>query len=579
MQRFTVSRDDRYHEAWPSICVAADGNLVCCYAEADRHGGGAVPSAVVRISDDEGSTWSEPIVVDTLMDRPACGYFMCRSIIRLLDGTLLLAADWNRTESIAGPSERWYAHRGLPWNWTFDPDSGPLSEAWLYRSLDHGRTWSGPEKTGCLTTSLNLRQISDGTLFLSGGHFRTAGEYEAQVLYRSEDAGRTWSEAITVVDDRRLLCSEGDLVEMSDGTLVLYIRCDNNPAGTGMKAFSSDGGRSWDGPYAAGYWPIIGRVNAGLLSSGEVLVVHRMGGFAPQHWFGYFIEDRETALARPPNLPATRRNPPATVWGTIDNDTSPHADHGYGDWVELPGGDVYVVNYLVDDAPVDRPQIRGYRIPRDELFFPRRNRKIDFTPPAYRRGKLAGQAGWVRQIPALWGTTEWLERVDYGPLGNYVVIDGERMTGSRNLGGNEEVVRLDVGPYDLERETVAVTLVHRGRQRVAIVRLADQDANTIVELRSDSVYDDLWLRDNRSVPYRSGIVAGTGWRRSILRLAGGTVTVTTGTVEDDPGGEPWATVNPDDSYPRHSALTAIVVALGDAGGFYVDSIAIVATTG
>ena len=217
--------------------------------------------------------------------------------------------------------------------------------------------------------------------------------------------------------------------------------------------------------------------------------------------------------------------------------------------MELPGGDVYVVNYLVDDAPVDRPQIRGYRIPRDELFSPRRPRKIDFTPPEYRRGKLAGQAGWVRQIPALWGTTEWLERVDYGPLGNYVVIDGERMTGSRNLGGNEEVVRLDVGPYDLERETVAVTLVHRGRQRVAIVRLTDQDANTIVELRSDSVYDDLWLRDNRSVPYRSGIAAGTGWRRSVLRLAGGTVTVTTGTVEDDPGAEPWATVIPDDSYP------------------------------
>ena len=169
--------------------------------------------------------------------------------------------------------------------------------------------------------------------------------------------------------------------------------------------------------------------------------------------------------------------------------------------------------------------------------------------------------------------------MDCGPLGNYVVIDGERMTGSRNLGGNEEVVRLDVGPYDLERETVAVTLVHRGRQRVAIVRLADQDGNTIVELRSDSVYDDLWLRDNRSVPYRSGIVAGTGWRRSVIRLASGTVTVTTGTVEKDSEGAPWATVVPDDTYPRHAALAAVVVALGDAGGFYVDSIAFAATTG
>ena len=40
MQQHTVSRDDRYHEAWPSICTAADGSLVYCYSEADRHSGG-----------------------------------------------------------------------------------------------------------------------------------------------------------------------------------------------------------------------------------------------------------------------------------------------------------------------------------------------------------------------------------------------------------------------------------------------------------------------------------------------------------------------------------------------------------
>jgi hypothetical protein len=34
---------------------------------------------------------------------------------------------------------------------------------------------------------------------------------------------------------------------------------------------------------------------------------------------------------------------------------------------------------------------------------------------------------------------------------------------------------------------------------------------------------------------------------------------------------------PDATYPRHSALAAIVVALGDAGGFYVDAIAIEVT--
>ena len=574
MQRFTVSRDDRYHEAWPGICMAANGDLVCCYAEADRHGGGAVPSAVVRRSQDEGATWSEPIVVDTLMDRPKSGYMMCRSIITLQDGSLLLGADWNVTETLRGPSERLYAHRGLPWDWSFDPANGLLREAWLYRSADHGLTWSGPERTGCMTASLNLKQVSDGTLFLSGTHFHVAGMEEAQVVYRSADAGRTWSEAIPVVGDRRHVSAEGDIVEMPGGELVMYIRSDDNPAGTGMKAISADGGRSWEGPYAAGHWPISGRVNAGLLSGGEVLVVHRVGGFKPQHWFGFFTERADTAVARIPNRPAARRNPPAASWGMIDNDTSPFADHGYGDWVELPGGDVYAVNYIVDTAPEDRPQIRGYRLSRDELVAPRRRLTIDFATPGYRRGKVAGQAGWVRQIPELWGTTEGMERVDYGPLGNNVVIDGERLTGSRNVGGLEEVVRRDVGPYDLEREVVEMTVTHRGRQRVAILRLVDQDADTIVELRSDSVYPDLWARDNRSVPYRSGIRAGGEWWRTTIRLSAGRVEVATRRKDAAGRAETWASVVPDDTYRRHSALTAIVVALGDAGGFYVDDITI-----
>ena len=59
MQSFVVSRDDRYHEAWPSVCTAANGDLVCSYAEADQHGGGAAPSAIVRVSSDEGAHWSD----------------------------------------------------------------------------------------------------------------------------------------------------------------------------------------------------------------------------------------------------------------------------------------------------------------------------------------------------------------------------------------------------------------------------------------------------------------------------------------------------------------------------------------
>ena len=55
-----------------------------------------------------------------------------------------------------------------------------------------------------------------------------------------------------------------------------------------------------------------------------------------------------------------------TRWGKqsgailpLDHDHSPRADTGYTGWVVLPDGvTIFVVNYIVDDAPM--AQIRGY---------------------------------------------------------------------------------------------------------------------------------------------------------------------------------------------------------------------------
>jgi hypothetical protein len=43
--RCTIARDDDHHLGWPTVCMAADGSLVCSYSVADVHGGGAVPQA------------------------------------------------------------------------------------------------------------------------------------------------------------------------------------------------------------------------------------------------------------------------------------------------------------------------------------------------------------------------------------------------------------------------------------------------------------------------------------------------------------------------------------------------------
>ena len=65
---------------------------------------------------------------------------------------------------------------------------------------------------------------------------------------------------------------------------------------------------------------------------------------------------------------------------------------------------------------------------------------------------------------------------------------------------------------------------------------------------------------------------GDEWWRTPIRLAAGRVEVATQRrdAHASTGGDPWAAVLPDETCRRHCALAAIVVALGDAGGFYVD---------
>ena len=50
----------------------------------------------------------------------------------------------------------------------------------------------------------------------------------------------------------------------------------------------------------------------------------------------------------------------------LDNDRAVQADNGYSGWVQLPSGDLYVVNYTNDDAP--RAHIRGYLVSREDWY-------------------------------------------------------------------------------------------------------------------------------------------------------------------------------------------------------------------
>jgi hypothetical protein len=134
-----------------------------------------------------------------------------------------------------------------------------------------------------------------------------------------------------------------------------------------------------------------------------------------------------------------------------------------------------VVSYITDDNPVNRPQIRGYRLSAEHLRVSTQD--VTISASDYRRGKLALQGQWVRQLPELWPTLEWQEVITHqntmfgaghdassASLGNYVVVvAGEGITGTRNIGGKEEIVRHDVGPFDLWADGVDVEATQSGR--------------------------------------------------------------------------------------------------------------------
>ena len=358
LDTYTISRDDQYHEGWPMVCFDANGNLVCSYSMSDHHGGGPESIAMIRTSSDEGRTWSDPIVVDTLRQDLGEGFMNFRWVNCMPDGELVSWGDWSGPDGPTPPP-------GAPHNWPNDPDNVDGNKCVrLYRSSDNGQTWSGPENTDCLAVSLTVKQISNNKLILGGSHYHWEDDYWSQVVYMSDDNGHTFSNPITVLDDPNCSAAEGDLVEI-DGSLVMYLRTRSTQVPVGaVKMISDDGGQTWEGPFSAGHYQIEGRVAAGRLSNGDVLVMHRMeeDDFRP---LGYFIESPEAALSRIP-YDADQFESLASTWGVIDRDSSvANRDQGYCGWVELPDGDVYAVNYITHDAP--KPWIRGYRLSRSVL--------------------------------------------------------------------------------------------------------------------------------------------------------------------------------------------------------------------
>ncbi|MBQ4354471.1 MAG: exo-alpha-sialidase [Clostridia bacterium] len=343
IQKFTVSRDDSIYEAWPDLCLTDSGRLICVFSECRHHGDRTDARLTLVTSDDRGRTWSEKRYLTEKGEKTA--YWNCARIAKLADGRLAISCDFIRGH-----------------------ENGRNTQVWLWFSEDGGDTWSAP-----LATPLS-GIVPDKLLETRTGRWILAAHTPSddtgkltEYCIVSDDQGKTWSERITVAADPRYNLCEASIIETSDSTLVCFLRENSADGIDCLKTFSKDGGLTWSEVYRT---PIPGchRPTAGCLADGTLMLTYRFmqGG---KGWLGAWTQNFMAAFFTEESALASSRKEQTVRILPLDYDRSPVSDLGYSGWVQFDDGEIYAVEYIVDDAP--NAQIRGYSFSMDDVLLKR----------------------------------------------------------------------------------------------------------------------------------------------------------------------------------------------------------------
>ena len=354
IEKFTVSRDDSIYEAFPDVALTATGRLVCVFAECTHHADRSYTCIMVTASEDRGRTWSpkraltEPLKGDPSADP----WWDCPRVTALGENRLVCVVD-----RIAGLEEG---------------GRGTEQSNWLYFSDDEGESWGGPHATpahGIVPDQLVELKVGAhaGRWILSAQTVLGTREEPlwAERCWLSDDRGGAWSGPHTIAAQPGLQLCEGSVVELPGGELACFMRENSGQGLDCFKSISRDGGATWEGPYRMPI-PACHRPVAGMLQSGKVMITHRFmqGG---KGWVGWWTQNTFAALTDVESCLATERSEAHTRILPLDFDRSPESDTGYTGWVQFPDGEIYIVNYILDDAP--KAQIRGYSLRESDFLF------------------------------------------------------------------------------------------------------------------------------------------------------------------------------------------------------------------
>ncbi len=344
IQKFTVSRDDSVYEAWPDLVLTRGGKLICTFTECTHHKDRDKSRIVITESLDRGRTWSAKLPLTEYSDRNF--YFNNSRISRLPDNSLVIICDRvDSTSKAAG-------------------ECGPATCQYIWRSGPEGGSWGEPAVLplrGIVPDK--YRVLSSGREIISAHAKNTETGKLEQYLWYSDDGGRSWSERVTVASDPRYNLCEASILELSDGVLVAFMRENSRLGIDCLKSISYDGGESWQGVF---HTPIPGahRPVAGKLSDGRIFMTYRFlqGG---KGWMGACTQNMFAAIFTEKSARATERGEQSVRIMPVDYDRNPDSDTGYTGWVQFDDGEIFIVNYIMDDAP--KAQIRGYSLKPSDM--------------------------------------------------------------------------------------------------------------------------------------------------------------------------------------------------------------------
>jgi sialidase-1 len=338
IQKYIVSRDDAIYEAWPDLLLTEHGKLICIFTECKHHGDRSLSRLMITESIDRGRTWSKKRQFSN--DVPTGYYYNNARLSKLSDGTLTVVCDL-----------------------IYQNESQGEAQVFLWRGDAEGEHWSEPIATPARgIVPDRLLELPSGRWLLAAQKRSPETKKMTEYLWYSDDWGRTWSERVTLAEDPRYNLCEESILRMKNGTLVAFLRENSGLGYDCFKAFSYDDGETWDGVYPLPS-PGVHRPTSGYLADGRIMITHRFlqggewgWGYVTQNVFAT-VFDEKTALVKERGEQYVRVMP-------LGYDRSPVSDLGYTGWVQFADGEIYVVNYIVDDAPA--AQIRGYSFyPKD----------------------------------------------------------------------------------------------------------------------------------------------------------------------------------------------------------------------